>query len=95
MNPRVKTVRANADFTLMLCFTNGEQRVFDMRPYLGHGIFTELKDLAYFKAVRVVLGTVQWPHEQDVCPDTLYEAGVPVAPGPGMRRRRDAGTRRH
>ena len=77
MNPRVKTVRANDDFTLVIRFENGETRVFDMKPYLDRGIFSELKDLSYFKAVRVAMGTVVWPHGQDVCPDTLYEGGVP------------------
>lgn len=80
MNPRVKTVHANEDFTLTIRFDNGEAKVFDMRPYLDLGIFSELKDPSYFKAVRVVMGTVQWPHGQDVCPDTLYEAGVACDP---------------
>jgi hypothetical protein len=32
----------------------------------------ELKDKVYFRQVHVVNGTVAWPHEQDICPDTLY-----------------------
>lgn len=77
MNPRVKTVHANEDFTLRIRFTKGETRAFDMKPYLDHGIFSELKDLSCFKAVGVVMDTVQWPRGQDVCPDTLYEGGAP------------------
>ena len=88
MNPRVARVRANDDYTLVLTFTNGETRRFDMKPYLDHGVFVELKDLAYFRSVRVALGTVQWPHEQDVCPDTLYEESVPCkAQAPNKRSR--------
>ena len=34
--------------------------------------FTSQKDPNYFKQVRVMNGTVVWPHEQDICPDTLY-----------------------
>ena len=89
MNPRVVRVRANDGYTLVLTFTNGETRLFDMKPYLNHGVFTELKNLAYFKAVRPVMGTVQWPHEQDVCPDTLYEESVPYkAATSGKRSKR-------
>ncbi len=77
MNPRVKAVCTNDDFTLAIRFENGETRVFDMKPYLDHGVFSELKDLSYFRTARVVMGTVQWPRGQDVCPDTLYEGGVP------------------
>ena len=89
MNPRVVRVRANDDYTLVVTFTNGETRLYDMKPYLNHGIFVELKDLTYFKAARPVRGTVQWPHEQDICPDTLYEESVPYKesrPSKGPRR---------
>ncbi|MEK7271069.1 MAG: DUF2442 domain-containing protein [Planctomycetota bacterium] len=77
MNPRVRTARANDDFTLTLQFDNGETRRFDMRPHLDFGVFRELKDPSYFKTVRVAYGTVQWPHAQDICPDTLYLESVP------------------
>jgi hypothetical protein len=79
MNPRVINVKANDDFTLTLTFANGEIGQFDVTPYLDKGIFLELRDLNYFKQARVALGTVQWPHEQDFCPDTLYEASGKLA----------------
>ncbi len=91
MNPRVKTVRVNDDFTLAIRFENGEIRVFGMKPYFDHGVFSELKDLSYFKAARVVMGTVEWPHGQDVCPDTLYEGGGPCDEPAPCELRRGAG----
>ncbi|MCH8874795.1 DUF2442 domain-containing protein, partial [candidate division KSB1 bacterium] len=27
---------------------------------------------SYFRQVKVLHGTVSWPHDQDICPDTLY-----------------------
>lgn len=72
MNPRVKSVRALEDFRLELEFINGETRIYDCRPLLDFGVFKELKDPAYFRQARIQLGTVVWPHEQDICPDTLY-----------------------
>jgi hypothetical protein len=72
MNPRVIQVEAHDDFTLTLHFTNGESGVYDCRPLLDFGVFTELKDLSYFKSACVSNGTVHWPNEQDICPDTLY-----------------------
>ncbi len=74
MNPGIVTVVANDDHTLTLTFANGEVGQFDVKPYLDKGIFQELRDLNYFKQARVALDTVQWPHQQDFCPDTLYEA---------------------
>ena len=72
MNPRVKSVRPLADYRLKLTFTSGEIGVYDCRPLLGFGVFRELAEEAYFRQVRAVGGTVVWPHEQDICPDTLY-----------------------
>jgi hypothetical protein len=68
----VRTVSAKQGHTLELTFTNGEVGLYDCRPLLDFGIFKALKDEAYFRQVRVVNGTVAWPHEQDICPDTLY-----------------------
>jgi hypothetical protein len=78
MNPRVESVEPNRDHTLTIVFTNGETRRFDVKPYLDKGIFQELQDLGYFGTVRPFLGSIQWPHGQDFCPDTLYEEGLPV-----------------
>lgn len=73
MNPRVKSVLPVDDYALDLVFENGEERVYDCTPLLGFGVFGELRNKAYFKQARVECGTVVWPHEQDICPDTLYE----------------------
>jgi hypothetical protein len=73
MNPRVRDVVARDDYRLEITFTNGEVRVFDCSHLLGFGVFTEFQDVNYFKQARVEGGTVVWPHEQDICPDTLYE----------------------
>jgi uncharacterized protein DUF2442 len=69
---KVVAVRANDDFSLDLKFDDGSVRRFDVKPYLDYGIFKELKDKNYFKRVKVAFGTVQWPNEQDISPETLY-----------------------
>jgi hypothetical protein len=53
-------------------FTNGENGIYDCLPILDFGVFKELKDLNYFNQAQVLDGTVVWPHDQDICPDTLY-----------------------
>ncbi len=79
MNPRVKAVKANPDFTLILVFTNDEVRRFDVRPYLDRGIFRSLRDPGVFNSVRAVMGSVQWQGGQDFCPDTLYLESVAIS----------------
>ena len=72
MNPRVESVIPTDEYGLILTFTNGEVGTYGCTSLLDFGIFRELQDKTYFKKVQVVNGTVAWPHEQDICPDTLY-----------------------
>ncbi len=72
MNPRISEVAPADDYKLKLTFTNGERGIFDCSSLLDFGVFKELGDKNYFKQVKVLDGTVVWPHEQDICPDTLY-----------------------
>ncbi len=76
MNPRVKAVKPNSDYTLTIVFANGEVKLFDVKPYLDKGIFQELRDQTLFNSVKPFLGSVQWQNGQDFCPDTLYLEGV-------------------
>jgi hypothetical protein len=73
MNPRVRDVVPTDDHKLEITFTNGEVGVFDCAHLLDFGVFREFQDIRYFRLARVEGGTVVWPHEQDICPDTLYE----------------------
>ena len=79
MNPRVKAVIPLQEFQLELTFSNGEVGIFDCKPYLHFGVFQELQDVNYFKQVRAEGGTVTWPNEQDICPDTLYEGSKKIS----------------
>lgn len=78
MNPRVVSVQPNPDHTVTLAFTNGEIRLFDVKPYLDKGIFRELQEPGKFNSVKTFLGSVQWQGGQDFCPDTLYRESIPI-----------------
>jgi len=90
MNPRVTAVKPNLDYTLTLVFSNGEVRLFDVKPYLGFGIFRELKDRSLFNSVKPFLGSIQWQNGQDFCPDTLYIESVPITETEGEAKSRVA-----
>jgi len=72
MNPRIKELHPNDDYTLSLVFDNGEKGVFDVSPYLDKGIFSQLKGRRVFNSVKPFLGSIQWGNGLDLCPDTLY-----------------------
>lgn len=76
---KVIAVTANDDFSLDLKFNDGSVKRFDAKPYLDYDVFFELKDLEYFKQVSLAFGTVQWAHEQDISPETLYLESVPIS----------------
>jgi len=78
MNPHVKSVHALDDYKLEVSFENGESRRFDVKPYLGRGIFVRLRDLDLFRRVRVVAGSIEWPGGLDLSYDTLYVDGQPI-----------------
>lgn len=75
---KVISAKANDDFTLDLEFDDGKFKRFDVKPYLDFPVFRELKNLNYFKNIRIAFGTVQWQNEQDISPDTLYLEGEDI-----------------
>ena len=75
MYPRVKEVKADQDYTLLITFNNGEKKRFDVKPYLNIGVFNELKEPKIFYSVKPFLGSIQWSNGVDICPDTLYLDG--------------------
>jgi hypothetical protein len=68
----VKKVKTLEDYKLLLTFSNGEQRVFDMKPFLRKGIFKELRDAELFRTAHVSFDTVGWDNEADFDPEVLY-----------------------
>ncbi len=69
----VTEVQATDDYELILCFDNQETKVFDVKPILSYGRFSELKDLQTFKKVHVSFDTVEWDNGLDLDPEYLYE----------------------
>lgn len=78
LGPRIIDVVPNDNFELLLTFSNGEQRVFDARPLLEMKVYSPLKNLSFFKAVKPAYGTIVWPQDIDCCPDTLYMQSIPL-----------------
>jgi len=66
------------DYRIYVELEDGREGIFDLKPYLDHGMFKELKDKVYFSKVDVVLGAVTWPHEQDIAPETLLARLKPI-----------------
>ena len=84
MNPHVTRLTPQAKHRLLLEFSNGETRLFDLSPWLDKGVFHVLRDSPEFAQARVVDGSVEWPGEIDLSYDTLYLRSVVVTPATTM-----------
>jgi len=73
MTPKVIDAVPMADYDVLLTFENNEKKVFSMKPYLNLGSFSELKNEAIFKTVKVSFDTIEWINGVDIDPEELYE----------------------
>ena len=69
-------VKALDNYRLLIKFENGEERIFNVAPYLETGKFAELKDPALFKSVMVKYDTIEWANQLDLDPEMIYEKSV-------------------
>ena len=74
----VVNVKTTQDFQLELAFQNGERRRFDMRPLLSMRPWDRIANAQLFHRAAVAYGTVVWPGEIDIAPETLYDDSVPL-----------------
>ncbi len=75
---KVSHVEARENYILHVQLSNGKKGLFDVKPYLEKGIFTQLKDEGLFKSVRPAFGGVVWPHQQDFSADTIEYEMQPI-----------------
>ena len=78
----VRAVRPLADYTIDVELVDGRRGLFDLKPYLDHGVFRELRDVGYFRRVGIEHGAVTWPNGQDIAPETLLAELTPVPETP-------------
>jgi hypothetical protein len=70
--PAVTKVIPHEDFTLTVRFDDGKERILDMKPFLGAGIFKRIAEYSQFKTVHVVFDTVVWDCGVDLDPEFVY-----------------------
>ena len=58
--PCVREVTALNDYRLSLIFTNGERRIFDVKPLISLGVYKPLQNKKFFESVRVADDSILW-----------------------------------
>jgi len=79
-------VKTCDDYTLELVFENGEKKIFDMKPLFDKKPFTKMRNSALFFKASVQYGTVVWPGNIDIAPETLWCRSEPIPPGHPIRK---------
>jgi hypothetical protein len=70
---KITHVEPKENYKLFVKLSNGLTDIFDATPYLDKGVFSELKDKAYFNSVKFLFGGIgiAWPHGQDFSAHTI------------------------
>jgi hypothetical protein len=78
--PKVQSVRAVDDHTLLVEFANAEKRLYDIRPLLERETFYPLRNYAFFKNVQVDESgyAVFWNDEIDLSEYELWIHGKSI-----------------
>ena len=91
MGVKIINVVPNDDYTLLLKFSNGEVRIYDMKDNL-FGVFEILKDKNKFRQVFIdehgniawdrdtnIDSNINWNNRIDICKDAIYVESKMVA----------------
>jgi len=65
-------------YKVFLTFTNGESFLTDLEDTIfsdSRKIFLPLRDIEYFKSLKIKLNTITWDNEADFAPEFLLELG--------------------
>ena len=74
--PRIKDVKVLENYKLQITYINDEVIVYDMVKNLDENYYKKLKNQEYFKRVKSVGTTIEWPDGEDIDPNDLYENGI-------------------
>ena len=63
---------------LVLKYSTGEIKIFDVTPYIRGDWFSQLADEEYFNKIAIYEDNynIFWPNGQDLAPHELYEHSV-------------------
>lgn len=76
--PRIKNVIALDDYYLKIEYVTNEKKIYDMKNNLKLNCYKNLNNIAYFKLVKSVQTTVEWPNGEDIDPNELYNNSTPI-----------------
>ncbi len=78
--PKIQTVIATENHQLLVEFENHEKRQYDVTPLLKNEMFAELRNIAFFKNVKIEQGgyAVSWNDDIDISEYELWCNGSSI-----------------
>lgn len=71
---KVTNVKIISELSLLVTFSSGEERIFDMLYLMQYPVYQKLDDYHYFKSVRIENGVLVWGNgEVDIAPEEIYQ----------------------
>jgi hypothetical protein len=75
LQPKIIKLKTLSDYKLKLFYETGEEKIFDVSPYIQGDWYGRLQDEEYFKTVYIQhdgIG-IAWEDGQDIAPHELYD----------------------
>ena len=71
---KIINVKVVGELSLLVTFSSGEERIFDMAYLMKYPIYKKLEDYELFKTVYVENGVLVWNNgEIDIAPEEVYK----------------------
>ena len=70
---KITEVKVVGELSLLVTFSSGEERIFDMLYLMQYPVYQKLKESEFFCTVRVENGILVWGNgEVDIAPEEVY-----------------------
>lgn len=76
--PRIKSVKTLDNYSLEITYVSGEKKLYNMEKNLKYNFYKKLNNIGYFKLVKSVGTTLEWPDGEDIDPNELYDNSVSI-----------------
>ena len=80
-SPNILKAQILDNYKIVITFENGEEKIFDLKPYLEYPVFRPLEDEEELKKFDIVDGTIEWECGADLSTDTFYIESKQVKKG--------------
>lgn len=73
-NIKIINVKVLGELSLLVTFSNGEEKIFDMAELVEYPVYKKLKEYDFFKKVYIENGVLVWNNgEIDISPEKVYQ----------------------